>query len=267
MADKASIRAVLALLLTGLIFGLIWLTGGAHAQIRAQEQVAEAPLTDSTVETAAPLPTDPPVQTPSMDELVEGFESSDVTTFAALAVAPTSSLPLAAAESTTTSQSAETTTTIAREETTTTVAQTTTTHDHPSTTVADTTTTTQVPATTTTLAPTTTTTEPPPETTTTTSPEYSGVLSESEARQLFSRYFSGDDVEVALRVAICESSLNTNAYNPAGYGGLFQHAIAYWDSRAAAAGWAGASIYDGEANTAVAYWLFSQSGWSPWPNC
>ncbi|MDH5373012.1 MAG: hypothetical protein OEX97_08730, partial [Acidimicrobiia bacterium] len=63
MADKASIRAVLALLLTGLIFGLIWLTGGAHAQVRAQEQLAEASTTDSTVEASASLPSDPPLQT------------------------------------------------------------------------------------------------------------------------------------------------------------------------------------------------------------
>lgn len=266
MADKASIRAVLALLLTGLIFGLIWLTGGAHAQVRAQEQLAEASTTDSTVEASASLPSDPPLQTLSLTGLVDGFESSAATTFSALAVAPTSSLPLAAVSSTTASDSMETTT-IELAETTTTVAQTTTTHDHPSTTVAETTTTTQAPPTTTTLASTTTTTEPPSATTTPTTPEYSGVLSESQARQLFSQYFSGDDVEVALRIAICESSLNTNAYNPAGYGGLFQHSISAWDSRAEAAGWAGASIYDGQANTAVAYWLFSQSGWSPWPNC
>lgn len=267
VADRASIRAVLALLLTGLIFGLIWLTGGANAQIRATEQSAETPPAAIAADSTSSLPTDPPLQTPTMDELVGDPASAGVSNFAALVVVPSTSVSVPTQESTTTTEPDELTTTTGVAETTTTVGITTTTHDHPTTTVAETTTTTEAPTTSTTLAPTTTTTEPPSETTTTTTPDYSGVLSESEARDLFGRYFSGDDVEVALRIAICESSLNTNAYNPAGYGGLFQHSIAAWDNRAAAAGWAGASIYDGEANTAVAYWLFSQSGWSPWPNC
>ncbi len=268
VADRASIRAVLALLLTGLIFGLIWLTGGANAQIRAQEQSNETPAAVVEADSTSPLPTDPPLQTLIADELVDDLGSADVSNFAALAVTPsTAVIPETTEASTTTTEVDETTTTTEAAETTTTVEVTTTTHDHPTTTVAETTTTTEAPTTTTTLASTTTTTEPPAETTTTTTSDYSGVLSESDARALFGRYFSGDDVEVALRIAICESSLNTNAYNPAGYGGLFQHSIAYWDSRAAAAGWAGASIYDGEANTAVAFWLYSQSGWSPWPNC
>ncbi len=136
-----------------------------------------------------------------------------------------------------------------------------------STTVAETTTTTAPPETTTTVPETTTTTVA--ETTTTTAPEVpSGVvLSEGEARDIFGLYFAAEDVEKALSVARCESGLNTAAYNPAGYAGLFQHAIAYWDDRAASAGWAGASVYDAHANSAVAAWLVSQSGWSPWPNC
>lgn len=276
VADRASIRAVLALLLTGLIFGLIWLTGGANAQIRAQEQSADIPAAVIEADSTSPLPTDPPLQTPTMDELVgdntaAAAAAADVPNFAVLAATPsTPVIPVTTEASTTTTEvevDETTTTTEVAETTTTTVEVTTTTHDHPTTTVAETTTTTEAPTTTTTLAVTTTTTEPPSETTTTTTPDYSGVLSESQARDLFGQYFSGDDVDVALRIARCESSLNTNAYNPAGYGGLFQHSIAYWDSRASAAGWAGASIYDGEANTAVAFWLYSQSGWSPWPNC
>ena len=93
------------------------------------------------------------------------------------------------------------------------------------------------------------------------------MLTESQARELFSQYWSGGDVDIALRIAKCESGYNTDAYNPAGYGGLFQHSIVYWDDRATAAGWAGASIYDGEANTAVSYWLYNQGGWKHWPNC
>lgn len=271
MADKASIRAVLALVLTGLIFGLIWLTGGANARIRDATAAEALPATSMATASTINLPADPPLEAGTLIELDALTEPKEGAAFASLAarasttvvVVPTT-LPPTTQPST---ASIEPTTTTAEVETTTTVqATTSTTHDHPTTTVPDTTTTTQAPTTTTTVASTTTTTEPPT-TTTTTRGDYSGVLSESEARDLFSQYFSGDDVEVALRIAICESSLNTNAYNPAGYGGLFQHSIAYWDSRAAAAGWAGASIYDGEANTAVAYWLYSQSGWSPWPNC
>lgn len=265
MADKASIRAVLALLLTGLIFGLIWLTGGANARLRDAAAAEVIPSTSVASASTLNLPSDPPLEAATLIELDDLSEPKEGAAFAALAApGPTEVAPTAEPPTTSTEPS---TTTTAEIETTTTVESTTsTTHDHPTTTVADTTTTTEAPTTTTTVASTTTTTEPP-STTTTTVGDYSGVLSESEARDLFSRYFSGDDVEVALRIAICESSLNTNAYNPAGYGGLFQHSIAAWDDRAAAAGWAGASIYDGEANTAVAYWLYSQSGWSPWPNC
>jgi len=257
VADKASIRAVLALLLTGLIFGLIWLTGGANARIR-DAAAAEALPSTSSAPASMELPADPPLEAGTLIELNDlpepkegaAFAALDATTSTALELAPTTVPPTTSTEPSTTSTTEVPTTTTVE-------STTSTTHDHPTTTVADTTTTTE--------APTTTTTEPP--TTTTTVGDYSGVLSESAALDLFSQYFSGDDVEVALRIAICESSLNTNAYNPAGYGGLFQHSIAAWDSRAAAAGWAGASIYDGAANTAVAYWLYSQSGWSPWPNC
>ncbi len=264
VADKASIRAVLALLLTGLIFGLIWLTGGANARVRDASAAAALPSTSIATASTVNIPADPPLEAGMLIELDVLTEPKEGAAFAALAapattmeVVPTTPPPTTQLSTTSTEPS---TTTTAQVETTTTVEATTT------TTVADTTTTTEAPTTTTTVASTTTTTEPPT-TTTTTGGDYSGVLTESEARDLFGQYFSGDDVEVALRIAICESSLNTNAYNPAGYGGLFQHSIAYWDSRAAAAGWAGASIYDGAANTAVAYWLYSQSGWSPWPNC
>lgn len=84
---------------------------------------------------------------------------------------------------------------------------------------------------------------------------------------MFALYFSAGDVDKAISVAICESGLNTAAYNPAGYGGLFQHSIVYWPDRAAAAGWAGASIYDGNANAAVSAWLVNTDGWHHWPNC
>lgn len=262
MADKASVRAVLALLLTGLIFGLIWLTGGANARIQAAAGTSSTTtmtvLPDLTFDQGAPIP---------IEELV--IETRAVNSQVLAARERSSALAL-----TTSSTTEGQATTVPIDSPTTTLApSTTTTHVHTTTTDAPTTTTiepktptTTQPPTTTTEPPTTTTTEPPT-TTTTTGSGYSGVLTEAEARDLFGRYFSGDEVDVALRIAVCESGLNTNAYNPAGYGGLFQHSVAQWDDRAAAAGWAGASIYDGEANTAVAYWLYTQSGWSPWPNC
>lgn len=251
VADKASVRAVLALLLTGLIFGLIWLTGGANARIQAV-----APTSSTTTIAVISDPTLDEVVSIPIEELViqaraVNSQAPDPENSAALALTTSSTTPLPS----TTAMSDPTTTTLA--------PSTTTTHVHTTTTDAPTTTT--EPPTTTTEPPTPTTTEPP--TTTTTGSGYSGVLTEAEARDLFGRYFSGDEVDVAMRIAVCESGLNTNAYNPAGYGGLFQHSIADWDNRAAAAGWSGASIYDGEANTAVAYWLYTQSGWSPWPNC
>lgn len=172
-----------------------------------------------------------------------------------------------------------TTTTAADETTTTTAAaadaeialvDTTPVDTTPVDTTPATTPTTTAPETTTTTSPPTTTTTVVEETTTTTvaSGSYSGVLSEAEALALFSMYFSGGDLDTAMRVANCESSYNTDAYNPAGYGGLFQHSIVDWPDRAVQAGWGGASIYDGEANTAVTAWLVTAvGGWSPWPNC
>ncbi len=124
---------------------------------------------------------------------------------------------------------------------------------------------------------TTTTTEPPPPTTTPTTtatappapPPSSGPLTEAQARDLISRYFQGEDVEVALKVAWCESRYDPSATNPrTGAAGLFQHLTKYWDSRSAAAGWAGADIYDAEANTAVAAWLvYEGGGWKHWSSC
>lgn len=190
---------------------------------------------------------DPPSNTDSPPAAVDGLalvEPSTTTT-----VLPTTSvLPSTTVPASTTTVPVTTT---SEPPPTTTLPPTTTTHVHP-------TTTTTVPSTTTTTVATTTTTTPPPS---------SGVLSEDEARDLFGLYFPADEVETALRVAICESSLNPSAYNPAGYGGLFQHSLEYWPSRAEAAGWAGASVYDPHANSAVAAWLQSQSGWAPWPNC
>lgn len=95
-----------------------------------------------------------------------------------------------------------------------------------------------------------------------------GPLTDDQARALFALYFAPDDVEDAIRIAECESNLDPDAWNPAGYGGLFQHAASAWDARAAAVGFAGASIFDAEANTAAAAALKGDGPWSPhWPYC
>lgn len=135
------------------------------------------------------------------------------------------------------------------------------------TTVRRVTTTTKTPATTT-KAPATTTTTAPPATTTTTAPPAEGRLSESEMRALVEQYFPESEWDKAVLVARCESNYDPSAYNPAGpYGGLYQHSLAYWDGRAASAGWAGASVYDATANTAVTAWLLNRGGWGHWPWC
>lgn len=90
-------------------------------------------------------------------------------------------------------------------------------------------------------------------------------LTEDQARSLFSLYFQPGDVETAVRVARCESNFDPTAVNVSGlHGGLFQQAFSAWDSRAEKAGWAGASIFDPEANTAVSAWLVEVGGWGHW---
>jgi len=82
---------------------------------------------------------------------------------------------------------------------------------------------------------------------------------------LLAAYFAPADVERALRIAWCESRYDVNATNPwSGAMGLFQHMPQYWVDRSAAAGWAGASAYDPEANGAVAAWLAYSDGWRHW---
>ena len=85
-------------------------------------------------------------------------------------------------------------------------------------------------------------------------------------RPLIERYFAPADVGWAMRVMSCESGGNPNAKNPAGSAsGLFQHLAAkYWTARAVAAGWAGADVFDPEANVAVAAWLYYHGGPSHW---
>lgn len=123
--------------------------------------------------------------------------------------------------------------------------------------------TTAPPTTTTTAAP-TSTTAPPATTAPPPAPPPDGV---AVWRPLVETYFTPDLVDGALVVIDCESGGDPNAYNPAsGAAGLFQFLPETWQSASAAAGWAGASVFDPEANIAVAAWLVAGSSppWSQW---
>lgn len=92
-------------------------------------------------------------------------------------------------------------------------------------------------------------------------------LSESQVRNLVAKYFRPADVNKAVRIAWCESTFNPNSVNPtSGASGLFQHLPEFWAERSAAAGFAGADIFDPDANVAVAAWLVYEApgGWSHW---
>lgn len=122
---------------------------------------------------------------------------------------------------------------------------------------------TTAPTTTTTAAP-TSTTAPPATTAPPPAPPPDGV---AVWRPLVETYFTPDLVDGALVVIDCESGGDPNAYNPAsGAAGLFQFLPETWQSASAAAGWAGASVFDPEANIAVAAWLVAGSSppWSQW---
>lgn len=102
-------------------------------------------------------------------------------------------------------------------------------------------------------------------------PSSSGTAStalEVEAwRPLVERYFTPADTETALCLIWHESRGDPGAVNPSsGASGLFQHLPRFWDERSQAAGWSGASIFDPEANVAVAAWLRADGWqhWSPW---
>jgi uncharacterized protein YabE (DUF348 family) len=64
------------------------------------------------------------------------------------------------------------------------------------------------------------------------------------------------DCNWALAVIQCESGGNPNAYNPAGYVGLFQ----IWEGN-------GPNLRDPATNIAAAYSLYASGGRGHWPNC
>lgn len=84
-------------------------------------------------------------------------------------------------------------------------------------------------------------------------------------RPLVEQYFLPGDVPWAMRVMQCESGGDPDAANPRSSArGLFQHLGRYWPERSEKARWGGASIFDPEANIAVAAWLFYTGGPSHW---
>lgn len=88
-------------------------------------------------------------------------------------------------------------------------------------------------------------------------------------RDLVEYFFDPADVERAIQVIDCESNGDPNAHNAAiDASGLFQHLDLAWADRAVQAGFPGASIYDGVANTAAAAMLvYEGGGWDHWPVC
>jgi len=80
-------------------------------------------------------------------------------------------------------------------------------------------------------------------------------------RPLVERHFEAADIEWALHIVDCESNGDPLAENPrSSASGLFQHLASAWEARSEAAGIAGSSIWDPEANVAVAAWLFYEGG-------
>jgi hypothetical protein len=128
--------------------------------------------------------------------------------------------------------------------------------------------------------PTTTTTAPPavttttsggPTTTTPAPPPVSGgdfPPAVERWRPLATSYFTADRIDEALSVISCESRGDPNAYNPySGASGLFQFLPSTWATLSPRAGFAGASVFEPEANIGTAAWLtdyFESRGTDPW---
>jgi len=140
----------------------------------------------------------------------------------------------------------------------------TTTTSTPTVTTSSPTTTASSPTTTTSPPGAPPTTQPPTTTTPTTSGGGGGgpwnhPPAVEQWRSLVQQHFPASRVEEALRIMDCESNGDPNAYNPySGASGLFQFLPSTWASTAPKAGYAGASVFDPEANTASAAWLGSR---------
>ena len=92
---------------------------------------------------------------------------------------------------------------------------------------------------------------------------------------LINKHFLPEDRELALWIAFCESSgrswdIGSTEVSHAFAVGWFQHLAKYWEERSKRAGWDEYHPFHGEANVAVASWLFYNSGvhhWNPSRTC
>ncbi len=214
--------------------------------------------------TAAPVP-DPIAPTLATDATTTSSSSTTTTTASTTTTEATASTTTTTAAPTTTE--ATTTTTAAAATTTTAAPATTTTTTAPATTTTSEATTTTLPATGTTEVSESTTT-------TTTAPRATGSGAE-QWRGLVAAYFPAALVDQALVVIQCESRGDPSARNPySGASGLFQFMPRTWSWASEGAGFAGADVYDAEANVASAAWLVDYSlatghsggAWGHW-NC
>ena len=100
----------------------------------------------------------------------------------------------------------------------------------------------------------------------TASPQATGNVEEI-VRTAARRY--GLDENHFVSIAMCESTMNPGAVNY-GYSenghpsGLFQHLSGYWPARAAKYGYAGASVFDAEANANVTAGMFRDGASNMW---
>jgi hypothetical protein len=82
------------------------------------------------------------------------------------------------------------------------------------------------------------------------------------------RWDSPGTPKQAVAVAMCESELDPEAYNPNGYGGLFQQAMRHWPDRAERWGQPDRSVFNGRANIIVSVRMAaSLRSWSAWGGC
>jgi len=92
---------------------------------------------------------------------------------------------------------------------------------------------------------------------------------------LINEYFQPEDRALARMIAFCESSGQTHDIGSVEVSsalavGWFQHLAEYWVERSERAGWENYDPFHGEANVAVAAWLFYTSGvhhWNPSKSC
>ncbi len=79
------------------------------------------------------------------------------------------------------------------------------------------------------------------------------------------RWHAPGGPDKALAVARCESRYDPDAYNPAGYVGVYQQAERYWPGRAERWGFPDRSAFNGRANVIVSVRMARHAGgWDAW---